>query len=134
VSTEDPEAARIVELLERASEGSVTEAETEELALYARDDPALLARIEKAVKDRDLGEGWLVRVRKDDQIARTEQGSRARSERMAGLALVAGGFGLQFFTVFGAALMGIGALVLLYSIIRVRLATHRDDPYKDVNR
>jgi hypothetical protein len=131
----DPEAARIDELIDRAERGGVSEAESEELALYVAENPALSARIETADRRRDLGGGWLERVRKDEAIQKAETDGRTRLERGGGLGLAALGFLLQFVNPFvGVAVLGSGIALLLYSFIRVRAKQHKDDPYKDVQR
>ncbi len=133
--SEDPEAARIEALIDRAERGSVSEAETEELMLYAADHPELRARIEAAARRRDLGHGWLERVRKDDAIQQLESSPRVRLERGAGLVLLAVGFVLQFVSpLVGIGMLASGFAVLLYSFIRVRAKAHKDDPYKEVQR
>ncbi len=131
----DPESARIEELIDRAERGSVSEAESEELSLYAVDHPELRARIEAADRHRDLGQGWLERVRKDDAIQQLETAPRVRVERGAGLGLLAVGFALQFVNpLVGVGMLASGIAVLVYSFIRVRAKAHKDDPYKEVQR
>lgn len=132
---DDPETARIDELLERHLGGDATDAETEELALYHEERPDLRARIDESMARGPVGQGWLERVRKDEAIATVDGSSRARTERATGLALLVGGWGLSIpLPAVGLPMMGIGFIVLMYSIVRVRLATHRDDPYKDIQR
>ena len=131
----DPEAARIDELLERAERVGVSEAESEELALYAAEHPELAARIDAAGRRRDLGHGWLERVHRDNALKRTETEGRVRLERGAGVGLGALGFLLMLVDpVLGMTALGSGVAVLLYSFIRVRARTHREDPYKDVKQ
>lgn len=132
----DIEDRRIDELLAAQTRGTATEAETEELALYVTQRPELQARVDKAVRDGELGEGWLERVERDHQVQRVEQSPRARLERGVGVGLAGVGLLLWYVAspVTGAPVLGIGALVVLYSLIRVRLATHATDPYKDVIR
>ena len=130
--TEDPEVARVAELLDKPA---LSSAESEELALYAADDPSLRQRIEQAGRHRELGHGWLERVHKDEAIQRVESGSRARIERLAGLGLVGLGYALHFVVpLLAIATVAGGTALLLYSFIRVRLKTAKDDPYKDVQR
>jgi hypothetical protein len=136
----DPEHARIRALLARATEGTVTDAETEELALYAREQPAVAAMVATAVEQGALGEGWLVRVRADVELDRFDRTLRTRVERGTGIGLLLLGFVLQLLAPLAGApgagiiLAGVGALLLLYSFVRVRLATYAKDPYKDVIR
>lgn len=130
----DAEDARVDELLAARTRGDATEAQTEELALYLEQRPELRARVEQAVRDGELGQGWLARVEADHRVALVEQAPRARLERTVGIGLAGVGFVLSMMTPWGAPLLGAGTLVLLYSVIRVRLRTHATDPYKDVIR
>lgn len=133
--TRDPEADRVEELLDRAVRGTVTEVETEELALYAEQTPALRERIADAARQGELGQGWLDRVYRDQAMQRVENSSRSRAERLGGLGLVALGYVLHFVNpVVAAAILTGGVTLLLYSFIRVRVLTHRDDPYKDIQQ
>ncbi|MEM6989790.1 MAG: hypothetical protein AAF721_04820 [Myxococcota bacterium] len=134
VTDPDPEAERVESLLQRQLEGNASEAETEELALYASDRPDLRAHIEQQVARGSLGRGWLERVRKDDAIATLDRGRRAKLERGAGLAIWLGGWVLTYLTPLGYGISALGLLLVLYSVLRVRLATHSNDPYKDVVR
>lgn len=132
---DDPEAMRIGELLERHLGGDATDAETEELALYHEERPDLRARIDESMARGPVGRGWLERVRKDEAIATVDTSSRAKVERAMGLVLFVGGWGMSIpLPAIGLPMMGIGLFLLMYSIVRVRLATHRDDPYKDIQR
>ncbi|MBL4686753.1 MAG: hypothetical protein JKY37_19300 [Nannocystaceae bacterium] len=130
----DVAAERVAVLLQCQLEGNATDAETEELTLYAEERPDLRAHIENQVARGNLGHGWLERVRKDEAIATVENTSRARVERGVGLAMILGGFAAAFFTPVGGGVVGMGLLILLYSVVRVRLATHANDPYKDIVR
>lgn len=135
VTSVDPEAQRVQELLQRQLEGNASPAETEELALYVQDRPDLRAHIEAQVARGQLGKGWLERVRKDDAIAKLDTTRRTKLERAIGLPLVVGGWALSLVApTIGAPLAGIGIVLLLYSLVRVRLASHKNDPYKDVVR
>lgn len=134
-ATSDVEEHRIEELLAAQTRGSATEAETEELALYVERRPDLQRRVERAVRDGELGAGWLVRVERDHQAELAEQTPRARAERGLGLGIA--GIGLLAWMaspVVGAPIVGMGALLIVYSFARVRLQTHATDPYKDVKR
>ncbi|MEM9458251.1 MAG: hypothetical protein AAGF11_29010 [Myxococcota bacterium] len=131
----DVEEERIEQLLAAQTRGTASEAETEELALYVHQQPRLRHRVEQAVRDGELGQGWLERVERDHQVELVEQSSRARLERGLGLGLAGVGMVLWFLSpVAGVPVVGIGTLVLLYSLVRVRLLTHSTDPYKDVIR
>jgi hypothetical protein len=131
----DPEEARVTALVTRTLEGTLTAAEHEELALYAESDPRIGARIDQAAQQARLGRGWLERVQGDARIERVERGRRARLERGIGLALLASGYPLTLLApLVGFMTLGAGVFVLMYSFVRVRLATHDEDPYKDVVR
>ncbi len=119
--------------------GQVTDAETEELALYVAEDPSLRAEIATRAKQAELGEGWMARLEADHAIARVETGPRAKLERGAGLALFVAGVAATPLTAavapaLGPTLVLLGLAILIWSFARVRLATYSDDPYKDVQR
>jgi hypothetical protein len=129
----DPEQKRIEELLGRSRTGEASDAEREELELYTRERPELLARVAAVDRERSLGEGWLQRVEADHRLKTVEAGARTRLERRVGLGLVVAGFVLEVLTpVIGGPVLGAGLLVLLYSYVRSRLREHKTDPYKDV--
>lgn len=131
----DPEAARVDELLAQHRHGRATEAESEELALYVRDRPELRPRVDQAAREGVLGEGWLARVERDHQVQKIENSGRARVERGIGLVLVIGGYLLTLATpAVGGAAIAAGFGLLLYSIVRTRLASRASDPYEDVVR
>lgn len=131
--TDDPEAQRIEELLGRVRAGEVSDAETEELALYSKGDPALIERAQEAGRQGELGQGWLARVQADESLARREAAPRTRVERIVALGFIALGYGLFLVSpAVGAGAMAAGAAGLIYSLIRARAAA--PDPYKDVER
>lgn len=131
--TDDPESLRIEQLLERVRGGEISDAETEELALYTKADPALTGRAEEAARQGDLGQGWLARVRADEALARREARPSTRIERIVALGFIALGYGLFLVSpAVGAGAMAAGAAGLVYSLIRARAAA--PDPYKDVER
>jgi anti-sigma factor RsiW len=131
----DVEEARIAALLAARARGDASPAEAIELDLYVQQHPELAARVERAARQGELGQGWLARVEADHQVALTEAAPRARAERSVGAGLVGVGVALSFVApAVGAPLLGAGMLVLLYSVVRVRLRTHANDPYKDVIR
>ena len=134
-ASDDPEADRVAELLQRQLEGHGTDAETEELALYAADRPDLRSHIEQQVARGALGQGWLERARKGDAIATVETTGRARIERVTGASMVVVGWMLSYLIPFVGLPVALGGIALiLYSVVRVRAATHASDPYKDVVR
>jgi hypothetical protein len=135
VSSDDPERARFDALLAAHRRGEATAPQREELALYVGDDAERAAAVAANERAASLGQGWLRRVEDDDRLASIDGSRRAKIERGVGLALVATGWLLQFpLGVFGLALMGIGVLTVVYSLVRVRLAGAAKDPYKDVVR
>ena len=132
---DDPEAARVDELIASHRHGRATEAESEELALYVRERPALREKVDRAAREGALGEGWLARVEKDHQVQRVENSGRAKAERGIGAVLVIGGYLLTMLSPAGGGIaIAAGMSLLLYSIIRTRLATRGTDPYEDVVR
>ncbi len=131
----DPETRRMKELVLAASRGEASPSEREELSLYAEQNPELLGRVESAARDRELGGGWLDRIEADDRLQRTESHKRTKLERGVGLALLGGGIVAGFaLPIAGATAATLGLGLLLWSFVRVRLSTLKDDPYKNVKR
>lgn len=132
---DDPERQRVAELLGRVTRGEVSEAEREELALYVEAEPELRQAIARSEEQGRLGSGWLARVEADHAIAEVESSPRTMIERGVGLALFFGGLVASFAApITGSVALLAGLLLLVASFIRVRVATHRSDPYKDVQR
>lgn len=132
---DDPERQRLDELLGRITHGELTEAETEELALYSAGDPELERTIADRRREQALGGGWLARVAADHEIQRVEGSRQARIERGLGLALFVAGVGVSVFApLTGSVAIAAGLVILLASLLRTRLATARRDPYKDIQR
>jgi len=129
---EDPEAERVAELLARVTRGELSEAEAEELELYAADSPELRATIAARTRQASLGGGWLARVEVDHQVTALERSPTVRLERTLGVGLVALGLlGAVLAPLYAAGALGLGLLVLLVSWLRVN---HHRDPYKDIQR
>ncbi|WAS98595.1 hypothetical protein [Nannocystis punicea] len=129
---DDPEARRVSELLDRITRGELSEAETEELELYAQGDPELRAVIAARTSQAALGGGWLARVEADHRIARAERSPRVLLERgLGGLLVALGVVAWAAAPVLGPALAVAGLGLLVYSWIRVN---HSQDPYKDIQR
>lgn len=123
------------ELLDRVTHGEVSEAEREELALYVADDPRLAEEIRGREDQARLGGEWLARVAADDRLVKIESSTRSNVERGVGLALFLGGLLVSFAApLTGTVALMFGVLLLAYSFTRVRLATYREDPYKDIQR
>jgi hypothetical protein len=130
-----PEDARIEELLALVRSGEADEAVAEELALYAEDRPELVERITRAVKDGELGKGWLVRVQADRRLQAREQRPAVVFERGVGLGLAGAGWLVALGApVLGVPMMAAGFGILTWSFVRIRLATWRQDPYSDVEK
>jgi hypothetical protein len=130
--SDDPEVRRVSELLDRITRGELSEAEAEELELYAAADPELRAVIEARSRQAALGGGWLARVEADHAVARVERSAGVVLMRGVAVAMVVAG--LLFAgaaPVVGSSLLLVGLAVLLFSWIRVN---HRHDPYKDIQR
>jgi hypothetical protein len=115
-------------------EGEATEAEQEELALYAEGDPAVALLSRRADEERTLGGTWLSRVAADRRIEAAERSPVVVAERGLGMALLIGGLvGVFFVPALGLAAAA-GAGILGFSVLRVRLRTAMDDPYKDIEK
>jgi anti-sigma factor RsiW len=137
------------ELLVKAVDGELTDAEREEFERLALTDPSLRAELEgMRAASQSLGQLRLRDPNPDDWNP-FEKGQAARAERMTGwLALLAGflllaGFALwALFTAPEAPLVvklavgaAAGGLALLFiQVLRRFAAEHRNDPYKDVIR
>lgn len=139
----DPEATRVAELLTRTQSGTASEAEREELAMYLEDRPDLAARIarrvaaerEQAARQAELGGTWLARVDADRRLAEAESTPWVKAERGVGLGLTIAGFALTPFSPVLSMVGLIGGVGLLtWSFTRIRLATYKDDPYRDVDK
>ncbi|MBA3545072.1 MAG: hypothetical protein H0T76_01170 [Nannocystis sp.] len=130
--SDDPELRRISELLDRITRGELSEAEGEELELYAADKPELRSVIEARSRQATLGGGWLARVEADHAVARVERSAGVVLERSVGLAMVVAGLiAANVAPMVGSSLLLVGLAVLVFSWIRVN---HRHDPYKDIQR
>jgi hypothetical protein len=131
----DPERARVEALVLLVGRGEASEAEREELALYAEHDPAILTRVKAIHQDRATGGAWLDRIEADHRLQAVETSRRTRLERVTGLGLLAAGIlGAFAHPIVGAAGIALGLVVLTWSVLRVRIGTLGDDPYKDVKR
>ncbi len=132
---DDPERARLETLVERVAAAEATEAEAVELRLYAEADPEVSSALARAQDEAQLAEGWLTRLEADRQIQRVATAPLARIERGAGLTMFLGGSVLLWVVpVLGAGLLTGGLVALTYSFLRVRLKTHRQDPYRKVEK
>jgi hypothetical protein len=130
----DPERARIDELARRVREGIATDAEREELALYAGEGGDLALVATRAEADARLGGRWIARVEADRRLEAVEKTPFVVAERAVGMALaVTGVLGALFVPALGfAAVAGFG--ILGFSVLRVRVRTASRDPYKDIEK
>lgn len=127
----DTEAQRIEYLLHRVRIGEATEAELEELQIYAAERPTLRETVSHALATRDLGNGWLARVDADNKLQRAERA--VWPERAAALAMtIFGYFLIAASPAIGLGLFGFGTALLIVSMVRVRVS-HRD-PYTQVDQ
>jgi hypothetical protein len=137
-AVDDPELQRVTELLARERSGQLDDTDREELALY-RDRPELFEQAHAQVTalmipGRSEDHAWLARVRDDEALARAEQTPKVRAERGLGLALMAGGWIMGMLgSPIGTMVAGAGVALLLWSLLRVRLANRRD-PYDEIKR
>lgn len=121
------------QLLARVRAGAATDAEREELALYAEDEPALATQL--ARRDNAQDDNWLQRVEADKMIRRRESGPMVRAERTVGLAMLLGGLAVGVVAPIAGSVCVIGGTsLLLWSLIRTRVQSLRDDPYKDIEQ
>ena len=130
---EDPEKQRIDELVAKVGRQEASDAEREELALYAADNPEIEHRLTAEAESARLGRGWLERVEADRRLKNREATRFIKVERGVGLALVIGGTALGFVGSIAGPIAVMGGIGLLaWSFARTRLATYKDDPYKDI--
>ena len=130
----DPERDRIADLIDRVREGNASDAEVEELSLYARDRRDVAISMTRAEADRQLGRGWLARAEVDKQIEAAEKTPFVLAERAVGSTLaVVGIIGGLFVPALGiAAVAGLGILGL--SALRVHIMTAHKDPYREIEK
>lgn len=140
---DDPQVQRIAELMERTQSGAATDAEREELAMYLEDRPDVARRIAQRVTEKraqaqrqaELGGTWLARVDADQRLAAAESTPLVKAERGLGMGLTIAGFALTPFSPVLSVIGLVGGIGLLtWSFTRVRLATYKDDPYRDVDK
>ncbi len=130
-----PEAARVQALLDRQGLKTATEAEREELAIYVAEHPELADEAARRAEQARLGGAWLERLDADAKIAQVEESRVTKLEQGLGLALFFGGTALAFAApVAGTVAMLLGLALTIWSVVRVRLSTYRDDPYRKVKR
>lgn len=141
--TDDPELARVTELLAAERTGTIDDAGREELALYG-DQPELLAharaRVPALVAPASAtgpaghqDQAWLARVREDEAIVQANQARRTKIERGLGAGMIVGGWTLTMFgSALGVVMGGVGVLLVLASFVRVRI--QQRDPYDEIKR
>jgi ferric-dicitrate binding protein FerR (iron transport regulator) len=133
-SDREPQRRRLHELLGRVRDGTASEAEREELALYAEDDEDVAEAVARAERERELGGTWLARAEADRRIEAAGKTRFVKAERAVGAALTIGGtLGAFIAPPLGlAALAGLGILGL--SALRVHLKSATKDPYRDIDK
>jgi hypothetical protein len=135
VSAQDPERSRALALAERVGRGIVTESEMEELALLVADRTDLRQAIDEEVRRRSLGAGWLERVEADRKVRREEQRPLALIERASGMGLVVLGFVTSpLLPALSAPAMIAGTGLIAWSLVRVKLKTYKNDPYRNIDQ
>lgn len=115
-------------------EGTASDAEIEELTLYADSRREVALSLSRAQHARELGGRWLVRASADKRIDAAHKAPLVVAERAVGSSLaVVGTIGLLFSPVFGvAALVGLG--ILGFSVLRVHVQGAVEDPYKEIEK
>lgn len=130
---DDPEQQRLDELIARVASAQASDAEREELEMYAAERPEIVERLRHAATKTALGEGWLARVEADRRLRQRESSPLAQLERSTGMGMLIAGVVLGLV---GSPLAPIGWIggvgMLTWSVVRVRLRTHKDDPYRDI--
>lgn len=133
--TDDPEKSRAIALCRRVAGGDATEADREELELLLEDRPDLQPLVHEESRRRALGGAWLERVEADQRLKAAERTPLALVERGGGLALVAAGLLLSpLAPALATAALGSGCALLVWSFVRVKLKTFKQDPYRNIDR
>ena len=128
-----PEDKRVAELARRVRVGEATEAEREELALYASDSAKHQSLAVRAEQDAELGRGWLSRYEGDRALVAVESTRTVKTERAIGAGLVTVGvIGAFFAPPAGLAVAAVGAGLLAWSVLRIAVKTAGKDPYDDI--
>lgn len=130
----EPEEERLTELTRRLREGVASDAEKEELALYADGQPEVQALVKRAAEERELGGHWLARSEADKRLSAAAKTPLTIAERRVGVALVVGGGVGALFVPAAAVAMVAGAALLTWSILRVRITATDKDPYEDIEQ
>ena len=129
----NPEQERVAELIRQVREGRATDAEREELALYGEESAECKALIVRAQEQGELGKGWLARYEADRRIVDVENTRLARAERKVGAGLIVGGVAASFVAPpLAFVMLGVGAGLLTWSVVRVAIKNAGKDPYEDV--
>lgn len=140
---------RFEELVTRAVDALATPSERQELMAWLVDHPEARREYEAHLGLKALTDGWVARLEHDLVHDDWEAAPLVRAERGLGVFLVT--VGLAVLSGWGfvelmldaevpavvrwatAGLLG-GTLLLLFSVVRWRLATHASDPYNKVIR
>ena len=140
---------RLAELMVRAADGLLPAAEQQELDRYLRDHPQLRADLEAHVQIKAVTDGWIARLDADLAEDRHQAQAMTRWEGRVGVGLLVVGLGVLMGFGLIEALMdpeaplwlrgGLGftvsgTLVLLFSVLRWRLATYQQAAYKEIIR
>ncbi len=140
---------RYEELIVKVVDGVASPAEREELMAAVVADPARRAELDAHLALKAATDGWVARLEHDLVQDRWEARAPVRYERAIGVALLA--LGLALLTGWGLVELALdegvpmplrvggaasvaGAVLLLFSVIRWRIATRRSDPYEEVIR
>lgn len=130
----DPEHLRLNELATAVREGRASEAEREELRMYAHGSEEARALVRRVEQDAALGGSWLARSEADHRLAAVEKTPFTLAERSVGVGLVAAGVIGSFFFPPAALAILAGGLVLGISVLRVKAKTIGQDPYSNIDK
>jgi anti-sigma factor RsiW len=140
---------RLAELMVRAADGLLPDAERQELHAYLAQDPMLQGELEAHMTIKAVTDGWTARLDADLAEDRHQAQATTRWEARIGVGLLVVGLGIlmgfgliealldpeaPLWLRAGLGLTTSGTIVLLFSVVRWRLATYTHDAYREIVR
>ncbi len=140
---------RLAELMVKVTDDVATAAEREELMSYIAGQEDLRKELESHMAMKAVTDGWVERLEYDLAIDKHDSSAGAGIERLIGVGLLIVGTGVltgwgtvelfadpeaPMYVKAGVGMLVSGTLVLLFSAIRWRMSTSKDDRYTEVIR